>query len=68
MPAPRSDAPWWKTAVFYQVYPRSFLDTDGDGIGDLEGIRRRLDHLAWLGVDRMRRRPTPLRSACTVTD
>ena len=43
--------PWWKTAVAYQIYPRSFLDTDGDGVGDLEGIRRRLDHLAWLGVD-----------------
>jgi alpha-glucosidase len=51
----RSDAvvgvPWWKTAVFYQIYPRSFLDTNGDGVGDLEGIRRRLDHLVWLGVD-----------------
>ncbi len=44
-------APWWKTAVVYQIYPRSFLDTDGDGVGDLEGIRRRLDHLVWLGVD-----------------
>src|SRR5262249_33838216 len=33
------------------IYPRSFLDTNGDGIGDLEGVRRRLDHLAWLGVD-----------------
>jgi alpha-glucosidase len=43
--------PWWKTAVFYQIYPRSFLDTNGDGVGDLEGIRRRLDHLVWLGVD-----------------
>ncbi|MEX2619124.1 MAG: alpha-amylase family glycosyl hydrolase [Egibacteraceae bacterium] len=39
------------TGVVYQIYPRSFLDTDGDGIGDLEGIRRRLDYLAWLGVD-----------------
>ncbi len=44
-------APWWKTGVVYQIYPRSFLDTDGDGVGDLEGVRRRLDHLAWLGVD-----------------
>jgi alpha-glucosidase len=44
-------APWWRHAVVYQIYPRSFLDTDGDGVGDLEGIRRRLDHLAWLGVD-----------------
>ncbi len=44
-------APWWKTGVVYQIYPRSFLDTNGDGVGDLEGIRRRLDHLAWLGVD-----------------
>ena len=42
---------WWQTAVFYQIYPRSFLDTNGDGVGDLEGIRRRLDHLVWLGVD-----------------
>jgi alpha-glucosidase len=43
--------PWWKTAVVYQIYPRSFLDTSGDGVGDLEGIRRKLDHLQWLGVD-----------------
>jgi len=43
--------PWWKGAVIYQIYPRSFLDTDGDGVGDLEGIRRRLPYLADLGVD-----------------
>src|SRR5439155_31847 len=43
--------PWWKTAVFYQIYPRSFADSNGDGVGDLEGIRRRLDHVADLGVD-----------------
>ena len=43
--------PWWKNAVLYQVYPRSFQDTNGDGLGDIEGIIRRLDYLAGLGVD-----------------
>ncbi len=47
---PRS-APWWQSDVVYQIYPRSFLDTDGDGVGDLEGIRQRLNYLQWLGVD-----------------
>jgi len=42
---------WWEPAVVYQIYPRSFCDTSGNGIGDLEGVRRHLDHLAWLGVD-----------------
>jgi glycosidase len=42
---------WWQDAVIYQVYPRSFQDSDGDGVGDLRGVERRLDHLAWLGVD-----------------
>lgn len=42
---------WWQTAVIYQVYPRSFQDTNGDGIGDLKGIERRLDYLANLGID-----------------
>ncbi len=43
--------PWWRHGVLYQVYVRSFADSDGDGVGDLEGLRRRLPHLAWLGVD-----------------
>jgi len=45
------DLSWWKHAVVYQVYPRSFQDSNGDGIGDLNGIRDRLDYLADLGID-----------------
>ncbi len=44
-------AEWWRGSVTYQVYPRSFQDDNGDGIGDLKGITRRLDHIAALGVD-----------------
>ncbi|GAB3816804.1 glycoside hydrolase family 13 protein [Micromonospora zhanjiangensis] len=44
-------SPWWRSAVIYQVYPRSFADGNGDGIGDVAGIRSRLDHLVALGVD-----------------
>lgn len=43
--------PWWHAATIYQIYPRSFADSDGDGIGDLRGIADRLDHLVALGVD-----------------
>ena len=43
--------PWWQTAVFYQIYPRSFADSNGDGLGDLPGVIAHLDYLAWLGVD-----------------
>ena len=52
-PAERAAArgDWWRYGVVYQIYPRSFADASGDGVGDLDGIRRRLDHLSWLGVD-----------------
>jgi oligo-1,6-glucosidase len=46
-----ADDEWWKSAVVYQIYPRSFADSNGDGIGDLPGITSRLDYLAELGVD-----------------
>lgn len=43
-------AAWWKERVFYQIYPRSFQDSNGDGIGDIPGMIARLDYLKWLGV------------------
>jgi len=46
-----TDETWWKSAVVYQVYPRSFADSDGDGVGDLRGILEHLDHIANLGID-----------------
>ena len=46
-----ADPNWWKTAIFYQIYPRSFADSNGDGVGDLNGVTDRLDYLAELGVD-----------------
>jgi alpha-glucosidase len=45
------DAAWWKRGIIYQIYPRSFQDSNGDGVGDLNGIRQRLDYLTWLGID-----------------
>jgi oligo-1,6-glucosidase len=51
MPAETPEQPWFHSAVVYQVYPRSFADSDGDGIGDLRGVIQRLDHLATLGID-----------------
>jgi alpha-glucosidase len=53
LPEPPGDRvrPWWEPGIIYQVYPRSFQDSNGDGIGDLPGIGARLEHLEWLGVD-----------------
>ena len=42
---------WWKNAVIYQVYPRSFFDSNGDGVGDIQGIIQKLDYLENLGID-----------------
>ncbi|HYM56469.1 MAG TPA: alpha-amylase family glycosyl hydrolase [Solirubrobacteraceae bacterium] len=49
---------WWRDGVLYQIYPRSFADSDGDGIGDLRGAIGRLDHLEWLGIDGIWLNPT----------
>ena len=46
-----TETPWWSSSVVYQIYPRSFADTNGDGVGDLRGIIEHLDHVADLGVD-----------------
>jgi len=54
-----------KSAVGYQLYARSFCDTTGDGVGDLEGIRRHLDHVAWLSVDDFASGRRTLRSSST---
>jgi alpha-glucosidase len=53
-----SRQPWWTSGVLYQAYPRSFADSNGDGIGDLTGLRGRLEYLHWLGVDGIWVNPT----------
>ncbi|MGT2465390.1 alpha-amylase family glycosyl hydrolase [Mesorhizobium atlanticum] len=50
-PDPAIDRDWWRGAVIYQIYPRSYQDSNGDGIGDLKGIVQRLPYIASLGVD-----------------
>ncbi|HEU5392397.1 MAG TPA: alpha-amylase family glycosyl hydrolase [Streptosporangiaceae bacterium] len=57
-PSAQAAPPWWHGAVIYQLYVRSWRDSDGDGYGDLRGIIERLDHLAWLGVDAVWLSPT----------
>jgi alpha-glucosidase len=49
---------WWRDGVLYQIYPRSFTDSNGDGVGDLRGVIERLDHLSWLGVSGIWLNPT----------
>ena len=51
VPATEANRDWWRGAVIYQIYPRSFADTNGDGIGDLPGVAAHLDHVASLGAD-----------------
>src|SRR5437588_8366854 len=50
-PASSSASPWWQGAAIYQIYPRSFADSNGDGVGDLRGISEKLDYVDTLGVD-----------------
>jgi alpha-glucosidase len=50
-PARTGARDWWRGAAIYQIYPRSFADSDGDGIGDLPGVAARLDYVASLGVE-----------------
>ena len=51
MPKDEPGRTWWRDGTLYQIYPRSYMDTNGDGIGDLRGITARLDHLQWLGIE-----------------
>ncbi|BDH56645.1 hypothetical protein MTP03_15840 [Tsukamurella sp. PLM1] len=51
------DAPWWKGAIFYQIYPRSFSDSNGDGVGDIRGVIERLGYLELLASTRCGSRP-----------
>lgn len=51
LPPVSNNEPWWHQAVIYQIYPRSFADSSGDGIGDLQGVIAHLDYLTWLGID-----------------
>ena len=56
---------WWPGAVVYQLYVRSFRDSDGDGYGDLPGVIEKLDYLSWLGVDGVWLSPTMARRTTT---
>ena len=55
-----SDKPWWSESVIYQIYPRSFFDSNGDGEGDLPGVTSHLEHVQALGADAIWLLPAPL--------
>jgi len=57
-PNPHGLKSWWREGVLYQLYPRSFADSNGDGVGDLPGVVDRLEHLEWLGIDGIWLNPT----------
>ena len=57
-PKMQDNLTWWRGGVIYQIYPRSFMDSNGDGIGDLAGITEKLDYVASLNVDGSGCRPT----------
>src|SRR5688500_2403713 len=57
-PNPHGLKSWWRDGVLYQVYPRSYADSNGDGVGDLAGLIDRLDYLEWLGIDGVWLNPT----------
>ena len=63
------DKNWWRQAAIYQIYPRSFADTDGNGIGDLKGITSRVDYLKSLSIDAVNAEPGSKSSfmACALT-
>jgi hypothetical protein len=58
---------WWRSGVVYQLYLKSFLDSDGDGIGDLDGVTAKLDHIASLGVDAVWLNPATRRRTTTAS-
>src|SRR6266480_1652372 len=67
---PKAGDPWWKHAVIYELYPRSFQDSNGDGVGDINGITSRLDYLRDLGIDAVRIAPmylSPLMDSVTAS-